>query len=231
MKTIAIIGDSRGIGAALRRRLIAAGHNVIGVSRSGTDEPHEAYTGITTDAVAEAVDLSTVTDVLDGLVYCPGSITLKPFGSLKYEQVLDDLRINYLGAFMNVQLNMKLLKKGNDPSVVLFSSVAVGTGMPFHASISGAKAAVEGLTRSLAAELAPTVRVNAIAPSLTHTSLSEALLNNEKKQEAAALRHPLKRVGSADELAAMAAFLLGHDAAFISGQVIGVDGGMSTLRA
>ena len=155
MKTYAIIGDSRGIGEALRNRLLVEGHRVIGVSRSGGYQGHANYTVLNADAVAGAVDFSSVTDKLDGLVYCPGSITLKPFTSLKEEHLLDDLRINYLGAFQNIQANLKLLKAAQPASVVLFSTVAVGTGMPFHASISAAKAAVEGLTRSLAAELAP----------------------------------------------------------------------------
>lgn len=230
MRTISVIGDSRGIGAALRKQLLQEGYRVVGVSRSGSGETSSNYTEVIADAVAEAVDLSEHTEQLDGLVYCPGSITLKPFTSLKEEQVLEDLRINYIGAFMNIQKNVRLLKKGEYPAIVLFSTVAVSTGMPFHASISGAKAAVEGLTRSLAAELAPTVRVNAIAPSLTNTSLAEGLLNNEKKQEAAALRHPMKRVGTAEELAAMAAFLVSERSAWTTGQIIGVDGGMASVR-
>lgn len=230
MRTIAVIGDSRGIGAALRQQLLADGCRVIGVSRSGSGDNSSNYTEVVADAVVEAVDLSAYTDQLDGIVYCPGSITLKPFTSLKEEQVLEDLQINYIGAFKNIQKNVRMLKKGDRPAIVLFSTVAVSTGMPFHASISGAKAAVEGLTRSLAAELAPTVRVNAIAPSLTDTSLAEGLLNNEKKQEAAAQRHPMKRVGSAEELAAMAAFLVSDRTAWITGQIIGVDGGMSGVR-
>jgi NAD(P)-dependent dehydrogenase (short-subunit alcohol dehydrogenase family) len=230
MKTIAIIGDSRGIGAALRSELLEHGHRVIGVSRSGSGEQRQGYTGVAADAVESPVDLSSFCEQLDGFCYCPGTITLKPFASIKEEQVLGDLRVNYLGAFLNLQANLRLLKKGNDPSVVFFSTVAVKTGMAFHSSISGAKAAVEGLTRSLAAELAPMIRVNAIAPSLTNTSLAEPLLNNDKKQEAAATRHPLKRVGSAEELAAMATFLLEPQSAWITGQVFAVDGGMSTLR-
>ncbi len=230
MKTIAVIGDSRGIGEALRNTLLSEGHRVIGVSRSGGFQGHPNYTAIHADAVASAVDLGVATDKLDGLVYCPGSITLKPFTSLREEHLLDDLRVNYIGAFQNIQANLKLLKAGQHASVVLFSTVAVGTGMPFHASISAAKAAVEGLTRSLAAELAPAIRVNAIAPSLTDTPLAENLLNNEKKQEAAAMRHPLKRIGTAEELAATAAFLLSEGSGWVSGQIIHVDGGMSRLR-
>lgn len=229
MKTIAVIGDSKGIGAALRDRLLQNGHKVIGVSRSGASASGD-YVSVTQDAVESPVDLSEHTDTLDGLVYCPGTITLKPFRSLKSEQLMEDLKVNYIGAFENIKANVNLLKKGNDPSVVLFSTVAVDTGMPFHASIAGAKGAVQGLTKSLAAELAPTIRVNAIAPSLTDTSLAEGLLNNEKKQESANDRHPLKRYGKADDLARTAAFLLGEDASWVTGQIIGVDGGLSTLK-
>ena len=230
MKTYAIIGDSRGIGEELRNQLLEAGHRVIGVSRSGGSHISPNYESVEHDAVEEAIDLSQYTDVLDGLAYCPGTINLKPFQSIKEEQVMDDLKVNYLGAFKNLQSNMRLLRKSAPASVVLFSTVAVGTGLPFHSSISGAKAAVEGLTRSLAAEWAPHIRVNAIAPSLTATPLADPLLNNEKKKEAAEQRHPLKRVGTAQELAGAALFLLTDASSWVTGQVMGVDGGMAKLR-
>lgn len=230
MKTYAIIGDSRGIGEALRNQLLEAGHKVIGVSRSGASHISPNYESVVHDAVESAIDLSPFTESLDGLVYCPGTINLKPFQSIKEEQVMEDLKVNYLGAFKNLQINMRLLRKSAPASVVLFSTVAVGTGLPFHSSISGAKAAVEGLTRSLAAEWAPHIRVNAIAPSLTATPLAEPLLNNEKKREAAEQRHPLKRVGTPEELAGAALFLLTDASSWISGQVMGVDGGMASLR-
>lgn len=229
MKHIGIIGDSRGIGKALRDMLLAEGHHVYGVSRSG-GSVHPNHHHIATDAVASAVDFSEYTEVLDGLVYCPGTINLKPFRGLKEEDIMNDLKVNYVGAFMNVQNNLKLLKKSQHPSVVLFSTVAVQTGMAFHASIASAKAAVEGLTRSLAAELAPSIRVNCIAPSLTDTSLAEGLLNNDKKREAANERHPLKRIGSAEELAASAAYLLGDHSSWMTGQILHLDGGMSAIR-
>ncbi|MCH2200249.1 MAG: SDR family oxidoreductase [Flavobacteriales bacterium] len=229
MKTIAVIGDSRGIGAEVRDQLLAAGHQVIGISRTGATAGGN-YTSITQDVVAEPIDLSEYTDQLDGLVYCPGTINLKPFSSLKPEDVLNDLQVNYIGAFQNIQKNFRLLRKGNDPAVVLFSTVAVKNGMAFHSSISGAKAAVEGLTKSLAAEFAPKIRVNAVAPSLTDTSLAEALLNNEKKQESAKDRHPMKRFGEAADVARVASFLVGDESSWMTGQIIGVDGGLSTLK-
>ncbi|NQX92886.1 MAG: SDR family oxidoreductase [Flavobacteriales bacterium] len=174
--------------------------------------------------------LADFTEELDGLVYCPGTINLKPFRGIKEEDLMNDLKVNYIGAFQNVQSNLKLLKKAEQASVVFFSTVAVQTGLSFHSSISGAKAALEGLTRSLSAELAPKIRVNCVAPSLTNTSLAEGLLNNEKKLEAANERHPLKRIGSAEELAGTAKFLLLDDSAWMTGQVLHVDGGMSVIR-
>lgn len=229
MKKIAVLGDSRGIGLALRNQLLAAGHEVIGASRT-PGQSGERYTHFQHDVVANPLDLSGYAENLDGLVYCPGTINLKPFRGLKKEDVLNDLEVNYLGAFQNIQANLKLLKASEQGRVVLFSTVAVQTGMSFHASIAGAKAAIEGLTRSLAAELAPAIRVNCIAPSLTNTSLAEGLLNNDKKLESANERHPLKRVGTADELASTAAWLLSDESSWITGQIIHQDGGIGAVR-
>lgn len=229
---VAIIGDSRGIGASLRDQLLREGHEVIGVSRSGVQLASVAvgYQSLIFDAVAHPCDLSAFTDQLDGLVYCPGSITLKPLRGLKLEHVLQDLQINYIGALQTLQANAKLLQASGRASVVLFSTVAVGTGMPFHASVAGAKGAVEGLTRSLASEWSPTVRVNAIAPSLTDTPLAENLLNSDAKRQAAAERHPMDRIVSADEVASLAAWLLGSNSMSMTGQILKVDGGMSRVR-
>lgn len=233
-KTIAVIGDSRGIGAALRNQLLAEGHRVIGVSRTGGTPSRETgsgeYVPLVFDAVAHPCDLAGFAERLDGLVYCPGSITLKPMRGLKREHFEQDLEVNFFGAVQTLQANLKLLQASEQASVVLFSTVAVGTGMAFHASVAAAKGAVEGLTRSLAAEWAPKIRVNAVAPSLTDTDLAGNLLSTEAKREAAAARHPLQRIASADEVASLAAWLLSDGAASVSGSIVALDGGISAIR-
>ena len=235
MRTVAIVGDSKGIGLALREQLLADGVRVIGVSRTGAQAAGD-YTGLVFDAVAHPCDLSSFTDQLDGLVYCPGTISLKPVRGVKPEQVLEDFKVNALGFLQTVQANLKLLKTAAAspdkaaPSVVGFSTVAVQTGMGFHASIAAAKGAVEGLVRTMAAEFAPDIRVNAIAPSLTDTPLAASLLSTDAKREASAERHPLKRVALAQDVAAAAAFLLSPASAAMTGQVMQVDNGMSAVR-
>ena len=233
MRTIGIVGDSRGIGAALREQLLAQGHRVIGVSRSGVQRAAgdgDNYQSLVFDAVAHPCDLSGFTDQLDGLVYCPGTIKLKPLRGLKREQFVQDFEINVLGAVQTLQANHGLLKKGDRPSEVMFSSVAVQTGMAYHGSVASSKGAVEGLTRTLAAEWAPDIRVNAVAPTLTDTELASSFLGTDAKREAAAERNPLKRVLSAEEVASTAAYLLGTAAAGVTGQVWKVDAGTSALR-
>jgi NAD(P)-dependent dehydrogenase (short-subunit alcohol dehydrogenase family) len=164
------------------------------------------------------------------MAYCPGSIDLRPYRSIKPEELRAALELNVVGAFRAAQACGERLKQVPGSGMVFFSTVAVGQGMAFHASVSAAKGAVEGMARALAAELAPVVRVNVVAPGLTDTPLAAKLLASPEKMKAMAERHPLKRVGSADDIAAMAAFLLGPDAGWITGQVIGVDGGMGRLR-
>ena len=231
-QTFTIVGASSGIGFELARKLSNAGHQVIALSRTLgrlselTKIRHFKFDVTQNDFPAEAIP-----DNLNGLAYCPGSIRLRPFARLSPEEFIEDYKINLLGAIATIKGCLGSLKKAKPPSsIVLFSTVAVGTGMPFHASIASAKGAVEGLTRSLAAELAPRVRVNAIAPSLTDTPLANALLADESKRKAAADRHPLKRTGTPLELANLAEFLITDASSWITGQIHSIDGGMSAVR-
>ena len=232
-KNFVIIGGSKGIGQAIVQRLIQENHQVTVISRS-VDEMNEnrLINHIQKDIIKEELAATELPDIIDGLIYCPGSIVLKPFKSLSEEQFSDDFAINCLGAVKSIKAALNALKKSvSHPSIVLFSTVAVSQGMPFHASIAAAKGAVEGLTKSLAAEFAPTIRVNCIAPSLTDTSLASKILSSPEKIQAAEQRHPLKSIGTAEDLAGMAVFLLSQEAKWISGQILHVDGGMSTLRS
>ncbi len=226
---ILVIGASRGIGLELAERLVEQGRSVITVSRTGSG-PTGVRAHLLADVVANGLPLDQLPDALGGMVYCPGTIELKPLRSLKVDDLRHALEVNLVGAFRCAHATADRLKKVPGASMLFFSTVAVGQGMSFHATVAAAKGGVEGLTRSLAAELAPTVRVNCIAPSLTNTPLAERLLSTPEKEKAAGDRHPLKRVGQASDIAALAAFLLGPDATWITGQVLGVDGGMSTLR-
>lgn len=230
-KNYLIVGGSSGIGLALVQQLLTENHAVWVMSRNeGELAGLSNAVHIPVDVVADDIPTDDLPDQLDGVVYCPGSITLKPFRSLKPAQFREDYELNVIGAVKVLQATQKLLKKSGNASVVLFSTVAVGQGMAFHASIAAAKGAIEGLTKSLAAEMAPKVRVNCIAPSLTDTPLAERLLSTEDKKEASDKRHPLKRVGQPEEIAAFAAFLLSEKGSWMSGQILGMDGGMSTLR-
>ena len=226
-KNILLIGGSSGIGLATAK-LLTENHEVYIASRSsdsltGLDIHHLPF-DVTTD------DLSTL-DLpaeLSGLVYCPGSINLRPFKGLKPEAFEADFQINVMGFVKSLQA--VLSKLTTNSSVVLYSTVAVKVGMPFHASVAASKGALEGLSKSLAAELAPKTRVNVIAPSITNTPLADRFLNNEAKMEKSAQRHPLKRVGEASDIAAMTRFLLSDDSSWMTGQILGLDGGMSTLN-
>ena len=227
-----IVGGSSGIGLEIVNELRTQGDEIYVGSRTsdklaGLERVHH----LKLDVKEPPQHLEGLPDVLHGFVYCPGTIRLKPFQRLTRDDFLEDLQINFLGAVHLIQACLPNLKKSpTGASILLFSTVAVTTGMPFHASIAGAKGAVEGLARSLAAELAPRIRVNAIAPSLTDTPLAVNLLSSEEKRQAAAERHPMKRIGSAQDIARLALFLLSDDAGWITGQVFHADGGMGALR-
>lgn len=227
-KSILLIGGNTGIGLATAKHLQAQGHKLLAAARS--PEPL-AQLGIPSQPFEATGEVTLeLPDALDGLIYFPGSISLKPFHRLTEADFLQDFHINCLGAAKAIQAALPALKKSESASIVLFSTVAVAQGMAFHASIGAAKGAVEGLTKSLAAELAPKIRVNAIAPSLTDTPLAESLLNSEAKQEAAAKRHPLQQVGKPEDVAELVAFLMSEASRFMSGQILRPDGGLSTLR-
>lgn len=223
-----LIGGSTGIGLATARLLSSRGDTLFAAARNPA--PLEAL-GIPVQPFDAANPTSLqLPTALDGLIYFPGSISLKPFHRLTAEDFLSDFRINCLGAVASIQSALPALKASPSASVVLFSTVATGQGMGFHASIAAAKSAVEGLAISLAAELAPKIRVNVIAPSLTDTPLAASLLNSEGKREAAAKRHPLQQVGSPEDIAALAVFLLSDASKFITGQIFRADGGLSSIR-
>ncbi|MEY4243836.1 MAG: hypothetical protein RLZZ245_1421 [Verrucomicrobiota bacterium] len=227
-RTVLLIGGNSGIGLATARLLQAQGTTVIAAARSAGPL---AELGIQVQAFdALAPTPLVLPPTLDGLVYFPGSIQLKPFHRLTQEDFLNDFRINCLGAVAAIQSALPALKAADSASIVLFSTVAVAQGMPFHVSISAAKGAVEGLTFSLAAEFAPKIRVNAIAPSLTDTPLAGNLLGSDAKREASAKRHPLQQIGDPHDVAALVAFLLAPESKFFTGQILRPDGGLSSVR-
>mgnify|MGYP006105839877 FL=1 len=231
MKKYLIIGASSGIGKALAEELLNQGHQVIGTHNSNRIEyTNSNLESVHFDVMAEELSFDFIPDELDGLIYCPGAIKLLPFKRLKSEDILSDFQLQVAGAVSVIQNCLPALRNGVDPSVVLFSTVAVQSGFNFHTQVSMSKGAIEGLTKALAAELAPTIRVNAIAPGLTDTPLASKLLNTSEKKEANAQKHPMKRIGEPEDLANMAAFLLSEKSSWITGQIIHIDGGMSTLN-
>jgi 3-oxoacyl-[acyl-carrier protein] reductase len=223
MKTYLFIGANSDIALETKERLQRSGDRVICVSRTPNDRYKDFLIG---DAVAN--DLPEIEDAIDGLVYFPGSITLKPFRSIKQSDFQSDLDINLFGAIHAVQKYSSRMNEGS--GIVLFSTVAVQTGMPFHSSVAVSKGAIEGLTRALAAEFAPKIRVNCIAPSLTATKMASKFLATPEKHEASAQRHPLKKVGSPGDISEAVLFLLRDTSSWMTGQVLHVDGGLSSIR-
>ena len=231
MQHYLIIGGSGGIGQELATQLAASGSQVIATFNKNqpiSENPFIHYHHL--NVLDETLSVDFLPDELSGLVYCPGSINLRPFERIKPADFEADYKLQVIGAIQIIQLVLPRLKKAENASIVLFSTVAVQTGLSFHTQVAASKAAIEGLSQALAAEFAPAIRVNCIAPSLTDTPLAASLLNTEQKKEANAQRHPLKRIGTAKDIANMAACLLSEKAGWITGQIMHVDGGMSSIK-
>lgn len=230
MKNYLIIGASSGIGKSLAQLLLDSGNNVIGTYNETSPENITGLEYHFLNVQDENWDLSFIPDDIDGIAYCPGAIDLKPFQRIKPADFIEDYELQVVGAIKVLQKVLPNLKAGDGGSVVLFSTVAVQNGFPFHAKVAASKGAIEGLTKALAAEWAPKIRVNCIAPSLTDTPLASRLLSSDEKKEVNAQRHPLKRIGEAEDIAEAAKYLLTSQSSWVTGQVMAVDGGMSSLK-
>jgi len=229
MKNIVLIGGSKGIGLEVAK-MLQDDHQVYVASRSEKNLADLKIKHLKFDATKDEVEALDLPETIDGLVFFPGSINLKPFKLLKPKDFEEDIQLNFLALVRVVQGLLPKLKNAEKASLVFYSTVAVKIGMPFHTSVAAAKGAIEGFARSLAAEYAPNFRVNVVAPSLTDTQLAEKLLNKEEKKKKMAERHPLKRIGKPEDIAKLTSFLLSEESDWITGQVFGVDGGLSTLN-
>ena len=226
MRNTVIIGGSKGIGKEIVKNLIENNH-VFNISRTEPEESNPNLTHFSVDILSD--ELPDIKNI-DTLIYCPGGINLKPISRLKLEDFRKDFEVNVIGAVKAIQKYLPVLKKGNSPNILLFSTVATKLGMPFHASVAASKSAIEGLTKSLGAELAPTIRVNAIAPTVTNTDLASKLLRNERMIENITERHPLKKFLEPNEVADMATFLTSNKAKSISGQIFELDCGIVNFK-
>ncbi|PAM93248.1 oxidoreductase [Flavobacterium sp. IR1] len=226
MEKIVIIGGSRGIGSAILLQQLET-KQVYNISRMAPEISHPNLIHYSADVLNDSLP---EIESIDALIYCPGSINLKPILSLSIDDFRNDFEINVIGAVKVIQHYLPALKKGTNPSIVLFSTVAVKLGMPFHASIAVAKGGVEGLVKSLGAELAPLIRINAIAPTITETSLSASILRNDRMKENMMERHPLKNYLKPQEVAQMADYLISKVAGSISGQIFQMDYGLVSFK-
>lgn len=229
MKNILVIGGSSGIGLQLVKNL-SLNHQVFATYNQTVSTDFENVKYHSLNVLDDQFDFNWLPDTLDGFAYCVGDIQLKPFARITENDFINDYKKQVGGAIRILQQILPKLKASQQASVVFFSTVAVQTGFPFHTLVASSKGAIEGLTKALAAEFAPKIRVNCIAPSITNTPLAANILNTEEKIQANGQRHPLKRIGEPSDLANTAAFLLSDNASWMTGQILHVDGGMSTLK-
>lgn len=231
MKNIVVIGAASGIGKALCESLLNEGHHVWGSFNESTpSKKHPNLHLQKLNVLEEGMELEELPDTIDGFVYCPGAIKLKPFSKIKATAFIEDFNLQVLGAIKLIQQILPALKASANASIILFSTIAVQKGFNFHSQVSVSKGAIEGLTKALAAELAPSIRINAIAPSLTDTPLASKLLSSDEKRKANADRHPLRRIGKPEDVANLAVFLLSEKSSWMTGQILHIDGGLSTIK-
>jgi NAD(P)-dependent dehydrogenase (short-subunit alcohol dehydrogenase family) len=231
MRNYLIIGGSSGIGASIVAKLAESREDkVLATYFSNATQDSDNVQFFHYNSMIDNIANYDLPDEIHGFVYCPGAIMLKPFKRLTEQGVIDDFKLQVIGAMNTIQAILPNLTAAKNASVVLFSTVAVQQGFNFHAQVAMSKGAIEGLTKSLAAEFAPVIRVNCIAPSLTDTPLAEQLLSSEEKRKANADRHPMKQIGTADDSAELAVFLLSEKSKWMTGQIIHIDGGMSSIK-
>ncbi|MDX1542417.1 MAG: SDR family oxidoreductase [Christiangramia sp.] len=228
-KNILLIGGSTGIGKEIAKRM-ANDNKVIIASRNDIQTNEENIQHLKFDVLEDDITKLELPDTLHSFIYCPGSIDLRPFKMLKPEQFEKEMNLNFFGLVRSLHGVLDKLKKADQASLIFFSTVAVKTGMPFHTSVAAAKGAIEGFAKSLAAEYAPSFRVNVIAPSLTDTPMAEKLLASDEKKKKMDARHPLKRTGTTKDIASLATYLISEESSWMTGQVLGLDGGLSTLN-
>lgn len=230
MRNYIIIGGSSGIGQELVNLLEQDGASVTATYNTNEVENRANVNYIKLDVLEDTLDLDSLPEEIHGLAYCPGSINLKPFHRFTEEDFIQDFRLQVLGATKIIKELLPRMKKSENPSIVLFSTIAVQTGFSFHSQVAISKGAIEGLTRSLAAELAPKIRVNAIAPSLTDTNMASKFLSTPEKQSLQAEKNPLKKIGQPKDIAEAAFFLMSQKSSWVSGQILHIDGGFSSLK-
>lgn len=227
MGKVLIIGGTKGIGKAIVSEIIEE-HEVVCLSRNISDFTHNNYKHIKFDVLN---DEFPEIESLDTLIYCPGTINLKPISSLTLDDFRYDFELNVIGAVKAIKKYLNLLKKSENPSILMFSTVATKLGMPYHSSVSVSKSGIDGLVKTLGAELAPKIRINAIAPTITNTDLASKILRNEKVIENMIERHPLKKILSPDEIAKMASYLISKNSSSISGQIFNMDAGIVSFKS